>query len=436
MASHGRKNRTSRVSRARRLTLDLLESRVVPALFTGSSQVNSEPLPLPISSVTSVNASSANGQSVVVWTQAGVGGKRDILMKVYNTNRVGTGPTKIVAQTANDEFEPSVSMDDFGRIIVAWTTQVSATNTNVLAARFSNLGVKVGPTFTVAGSSQKESQPSVAAAGSGSFLIAFTYGDDDKMGIKIGHYSSKAVLQTTTIVIAPTTSRALRPDLDRNARGQFVVGYQVLYNVYLKRYSSTGTVVGVHTIDTQVTLQHQFFRPEMPSVAIDNAGNSVVAWVSGRIDPQFNAPISTVLFRTISQAGVVGRSQVVEYARPETIFERNTFHGPDVAMNRKDGDFALAYGYHHEDEFGKSESVNIREFNSRGVVLSQASYNVGSYDFDPAGGGNPRSTVQLPSVSISGTGYITITSAVYDQPGDPSDETDYGKLIRHSGRNF
>src|SRR5262249_37914538 len=153
-----------------------------------------------------------------------------------------------VAGTAKNEFGGDVAMDADGDFVVAYTLQFNSTDQDVLARRYSRTGSFLGEINVANAGSVDERSPSIGMAPDGRFAIAYE-----------------------TLVDGATQG-----------------------NIGLVRYSPTGAVLGSHTIAG--TSAHELD----PSVALDDAGNAVIAYMkqgSGNFD---------IKARRLSASGFLG----------------------------------------------------------------------------------------------------------------------------------
>src|SRR3954466_15766516 len=124
--------------RKRRPSLESLEGRQLMSL--GAEFIG------PVNTTTrgpqfdSDNATSSNGFSVAVWTDAFSSTDHDIRAQRYNSAGGVVGSEIVVSFSRLDESHPRVAIDDQGRFEVAWTQQ-SGSDSNVVAQRFDANGV-------------------------------------------------------------------------------------------------------------------------------------------------------------------------------------------------------------------------------------------------------------------------------------------------------
>jgi hypothetical protein len=210
------------------------------------------------------------------------------------------------------EYDPQVAMDAPGNFVVAWTVDYSATDKDVEAARFTANGQRIGSIFDVVNSGKNESEPSVAMAADGRIAVAY----------------------------------------------QKELGYNNA-DIYRARYTAAGGFLGNLVMDTSSQLD------QFPSVAMDNAGNAVVAYGS---DTAGNLSIHA---RRVSSSGVLG---------PELLLANsaNYENQPAVALDPTQGNFVVAYS-----EFeGNTPFVWLREVGANDKVGSAQL--LGSVALDPA----------------------------------------------------
>lgn len=162
------------------------------------------------------------------------------------------------------------------------------------------------------------------------------------------------------------------PDIAMNANGDFVIAWSRLdatdpteYDVFAKRFNASGVAQGgpIH-----VNVRTTFWQYQ-PSVAIDEAGNFVVAWRSQQQDGSGDA----VYARRFSSAGLALGTE----------FRVNTYTTgsqitPDVAMD-SDGDFVVTWTSQNQD--GHQFGVYAQRFNSLGVKQG-SEFRVNEYTTD------------------------------------------------------
>src|SRR5262249_9194053 len=129
----------------------------------------------------------------------------------------------------------------------------------------------------------RQSQPVVAADAAGDFVVAWqSYGQDGSYeGVYAQHYSADGIpLGGEFRVNAYTTSNQWEPAVGMDAAGDFVIAWASFgqdgsdYGVFARRYSAAGAPLGGEFLVNSYTNSRQ----HLPSVAMDAAGDFVVAW--------------------------------------------------------------------------------------------------------------------------------------------------------------
>jgi hypothetical protein len=362
-ASHRRPVRPHRAPtpspRRSRPALEALEDRV--ALSLGSEFGVATPLGI---QRTSDNASSTNGMAVAVWVDRISASNTDIKAQRFNSAGQKVGGVISVATSGNREDSPSVAMDSTGDFVVTWVRTLSNGDDDVLAARYSSSGAQRGGTIIVANSTKDETEPSVAVSRLGDFVIAYTlqFNSTDQ-DVKAAMYRDNGSLISTFTVAGSSSLDERHPSVARTPDGRFAVAYQRDNNgsnpdVILRRYSATGSLVNTHNIATSSGSEFS------PRVAMDDSGNSVVAWY------QIVGSDRDIKARKVSSGGVLGSTITVRNTTRDELF-------PSVAMHRTNGSFVVAYtvGF-------TNASVEVVEVNASGSIRSTR--NLGSTRRDSA----------------------------------------------------
>ena len=263
-------------------------------------------------------ASAPDDRSVTVWATSG-----NISAQRFNATGAKVGTEIKVVTTFNIESAPDVAMDDRGFFVVVWVEEVSVFDTNIKAQRFDAAGVKRGGTITVANSSSRESAPSVAVDAAGNFVVTWTVKSTTSTdtNVQARRFNDNGTASGSTFNVANSaTSFESNPDVARAPDGRFVISYQAgpfaQSNVFLKRYNAAGALVGTHTI-TNGTLFHL-----EPRVSIDSAGNTVIVW------EEVDNGDTNIRARRVNSAGTVGAIMTVAASgqseeSPDVALKRN-----------------------------------------------------------------------------------------------------------------
>ncbi|WP_165066303.1 hypothetical protein [Paludisphaera rhizosphaerae] len=277
----------------------------------------------------SVNASSANGSSVVVWVDTFSATDHDILAQRLNSAGQKVGPEIVVVNTPFNERTPSVGMDKNGDFVVSWVQDGPGSDSNVLAQRFSPSGARVGGTVGVGVGTFREHDPSVAMDDRGDFVVAYTRDtNNNHPDVFAKRYdSANNLLGTTNLAISGLTeddaSVAMTPD------GRFDVAFEVAssvnnHDILVNRYTAAGAILSSQVVAATSATETN------PSVSMDNAGNAVIAW---QTTTNGNADISA---RRLSASGFFGLTKAIT---ADSLSETR----PKVALARTGGAYVVVY---------------------------------------------------------------------------------------------
>jgi hypothetical protein len=342
----------------------------------------------------------ANGKTVHVWVHKVSADNTDIRAQIYNGSGSKVGGEIVVASSVRYELDPAVAVDLQGNFVVVWTDQVSSSNVDIKARRFSSSGAALGGSFTVAGDSRNEWEPDVAKADNGDFVVSYTldYSSTDK-DVKAKRFNSAGTL-LGTVNVAVLSRNEHDSSVARTADGRFAVAYQddvpragggVNTNIKLKRYSSAGALLGTHDIANTDPSEWN------PDVAMDRDGNTVVVY-------QFlvSAGDSNIRARKVNEFGTMGAVMGVTSSSDYEV-------APAVAMDLTpgDGDFVVAYGVPEGGGWFPPRRVFVREMFSGGGAKA-------THDLGLQGG-----LWDDPAISINGSDSWFVSYGSGNRPDDP-----------------
>ena len=203
------------------------------------------------------------------------------------------GAFQVNTYTEHTQREPAVAMDGTGRFVVVWESYDQDGSTwGVFGQRFSPAGLKVGSEFQVNSyTTERQQYPAVAADGSGNFIVVWQSWDQshdtpghavfgqrfDAAGSKVGGEFQ---------VNAPTLGSAVRPAVAADGSGNFVVAWNSYsqddssWAIFGRRFDSAGGPFGDPFQINTYTTNNKW----LPAVTADSSGNFVVAWASAGQD--------------------------------------------------------------------------------------------------------------------------------------------------------
>lgn len=338
------------------------------------------------------------GDFVAAWT-ASDGDGHGIFARQFAASGAPLGSRFLVNArgTVGEQFYPSVSADDRGDFVVAWqTADRPPSGVDVYASWYDPAGNLVGGGLVNEYMGQ-QTAPKVALGPQGDIVVAWQSSGEDGSGW--GVYARRYVVQPaannvqfrpTTTVSGDQTNASVASDM----AGDFVVVWQGVDGsgtVYGQQYNQAGQPQGF-----EIRIAGGNGADAIPSVAMDSAGDFVVAWQS------VNADGSGIYARLYASNGVPVGSvfEVNATGAGERQFAR-------VAMDAS-GDFVVVW---------QSESVGAQGWTTLGrwytaggtaataeVALSAVAANderLPSVAMDPAG----ETTVVWASQSIAGANY-------------------------------
>jgi hypothetical protein len=313
-----------------RLSLETLEGR---QLLTLGAQFATPISPASaIAQFNPVNATSSNGSSVVVFadTLSPFVEQKNFQIHAQRLNSAGAkvGPEILVSTSPLAEEFPSVAIDSKGDFVVSWQATQANGNTFILAQKFNPSGNAVGGVVQVAVGTFAQTEAHVAMDANGDFVVAYTRDTNDNnpdVFAKLYNVNEQLV---TTVSVATSSSPETDPSVAMTPDGRFYVAYQVetptTNDVLVKEYSAQGALLQAETVAVGAFA---------PSVAVDNLGNAVVAYV------QQNSSNTSIEARRVSYLGGLG--PVLNIATPNGKFNDLS---PSVAL-KPDGSGAFVVSY-------------------------------------------------------------------------------------------
>ena len=246
-------------------------------------------------------ASDASGNFVVVWTST-----QGSLQEVFGRRFASTGAPigsefQVNTYTTDSQTFPAVAVADDGAFVVTWMSWFQdGSYAGVYAQRYASTGAPLGPEFRVNTATALDQIPrGIGTDPAGNFVVVWESGVGDGSSYSVfgqRFAAAGAPLGAQFRINTFTTNSQSTPDVDVDGTGNFVVVWQsgILqdgsgFGVFGQRFAASGAPVGGEFRVNTHTYSHQI----RPSVALDRAGNFVVAWQS--------------LFQDGSEYGVFGQ---------------------------------------------------------------------------------------------------------------------------------
>ncbi|MEJ5340555.1 MAG: hypothetical protein WHT09_03220 [Thermogutta sp.] len=315
-------------------------------------------------------AMNANGDYVVVWVSVGQGAdanttNTNIIAQRYNRRGEPQG-TEFIVNTyeTGNQTQPAVAMDSAGNFIVVWAGEGADDVDGVWARMFDRFGNPLGDQFRVNQyRNNAQYNPRVAVSASGKFVVTWSsYGQDgDKDGVYARLYNAYGQALSNEFRVNTTTANYQRnSDVAMDDAGNFVVAWMSYgqdgsgYAVIGRVFNADGTARTGEIRLNQYTTNDQID----PRVAMDPNGNFVATWASFGQDGSGYG-----VYARLFNANGTARTN-------EFRVNQTTLHWqvqPDVAMDRS-GNFTIVWMTSGQDNDLQNDwGIYARMFTSSGT---------------------------------------------------------------------
>lgn len=308
-------------------------------------------------------AADAAGDYVAVWQSSNQDGvDYGVYAQRYNVAGVPQGTEfRVNTYTTSFQGNPSVAMNASGDFVVTWQSNgQDGSGNGVYAQRFSAAGVVQGTEFRVNSfTTGNQDSPAVAMDAAGDFVITWTSfaQDGDNWGIFAQQYNAGGTVagsefQVNTVTTGGQTTPAVAMDAGRD----FVITWQSndgnADGIFGQKYNAVGLPQGTEFRVNSFTTNWQ----AIPSVAMDQVGDFVVAWQSKAQDG--------------SSYGVYAQRYDVYGFAQGGQFQVNTYttndqNAPSISMNAS-GDFVVAWASYGQD--GSNAGIYAQRYSDSGVA--------------------------------------------------------------------
>ncbi len=306
------------------------------------------------------------GNFVVVWSSYGQDGSSNgVFGQLFDPNCSQLGEEfQINATSSGNQGEPAVAMDAAAGFVVAWQGPgfVEEDQEDIFAQRFDPNGLPIGGEFRVNSlADDQQLFPSVAINDNGTFIVVWESSNIPEQGDKsiCGRlYDSNGVEFGAQFFINAESLVCRYPDVAADANGNFAVVWLVdksRNSIMARMFDPNGTprtdMFEVSTIG--------FSSITEPSIAMDAAGNFVVAWdgdpnLAGLDD--IHARMYDVNGTSISEQFLVNATAVGAQQYPQ------------AAMN-DDGEFVIIWDCRIDPNSESERDIFGRRFDSLGEPL-------------------------------------------------------------------
>jgi Ca2+-binding RTX toxin-like protein len=340
-------------------------------------------------------AADGDGNWLVTWESREQDGSGTgiFLQRVDGQGKPLSPILQVNTTTANNQIQPALAVAEDGSFVVAWTSSSPA---GIQAQRFDATGAKLGEEIQVS-----DAAPSGAFIGNvdvgmdaaGNFTVVWHYsaaGTFPGFDVYARRFDADgAALSDPFIPATVAADRQSQPVIAVNADGAQVMAWASNdldgsgLNIYARRYDADGQAVGGQFLVNTTTAGNQ----NNPAVAMDAAGNFVIAWdIGGGIYAQ----------RYSAEGGALGGEFRVGTGTSAS--------SPEIAM-RPDGSFFIAWSVAGGD--GSGSAIFAQRFSATGEAEG------GEFRANGATTGSQRSA----AIAIAEDGRL---GAVWDQDGDRS----------------
>ncbi|MBI3898161.1 MAG: DUF4347 domain-containing protein [Gammaproteobacteria bacterium] len=238
-------------------------------------------------------ATGPGGNFVIAWcsdNQDGSGG--GIYAQRYDANGVAQGGEfRVNTTTLNVQDTPAIAMNDVSNFVIVWNSaNQDGSGYGVYGQRYNSSGVAQGSEFRVnTTTADNQYNPSVSMDALGNFVVVWTSDNQDGSGSGIygKRYNYNGVAQGSEFQINATTASAQsNPSVSMRRTDGFYVTWDSWNQdgdqagIYLREYDTAGNPLTGETLVNTTTVGDQ----RNASVAVNDDGQLVVVWHSDSID--------------------------------------------------------------------------------------------------------------------------------------------------------
>jgi hypothetical protein len=309
---------------------------------------------------------------------------------------------KVNTFTTNAQINSAVAMDATGNFVVVWQSSgADGAGDGIRGQRYSSGGAPQGEEFAINEYTTSNQQlPSVAMDADGDFVVAWQSNGQDGNGNEIWarrFAATGAPAAGEFHVNTTTTSAQLAPAVAMDDAGNFVIAWHsqngtvASYDIYAARYSAAGSVLQSEFAVNVYTTASQ----ANASVAMDTDGDFVIAWQSFGQDSTLNAVVAL----RFNQSGAPQGEEIL--VNEVTTGSQRV---PSVGMDSV-GNFVITWESDLQD--GSNYGIYARRYSAAGTALA-GEFKVNTTTTDQQ---------RVPQVAVDVDGDFVITWASRPQDG-------------------
>ena len=318
----------------------------------------------------------AKGNFVIAWGSYGQDGSWwGVYAQRYSADGTPVGiEFQVNTYTQDSQSDPFVAMDAIGNFIIVWHSEgQDGSGLGIYAQQYAADGTPLGTEFQVNTYTQEhQGFPSVAMNTTGNFIIVWHGEGENGIGVYARRYATDGTPIDTEFPVGTQENRS-GGSVGMDSSGNFVIAWYTSggdENVYAQRYANDGSPIGTEFQVNTYAAGDQFW----PYVAMNNAGNFVIAWVSQEQDG--------------SKRGIYAQQYASDGTPVGSEFQVNTYttdnqDDPSVDMDTA-GHFVIVWQSEGQD--GDDYGIYAQRFAGGFPVLSLTSI---TPNLGPIAGGTP-----------------------------------------------
>jgi len=226
------------------------------------------------------------GNFVITWADSrnsDTNPRYDTYAQRYSSDGTGLGTNfKVNDSTGNTTVysgHPSIAADGSGNFIITWKDERSDDG-DIYAQRYSMDGTALGSNFKVNDDTANLAQyrPSISADDGGNFIITWSDNRNGISDIYAQRYYSDGTAQGNNFKVNDDQSTSgWGATISADDGENFIITWYAPWDIYAQRYSMDGTALGSNF---KVNDDPDISYIGAPSISADNSGNFTITWAS------------------------------------------------------------------------------------------------------------------------------------------------------------